>query len=405
MNLTYDAVDAKGQSRRDTVDAPSSREAIETLRRRGLFVTRIHEEVRPAPNARLGAAAPSRARLPLGTLVLFTRQMAMLLRAGSGIVPAILAIKRQMRRPAQSAVLQQIVADLEEGTTLAESLRKHPGSFDPVYCAIVAAGEASGNLTRMFERLAEIVGKRRALRKKIIGSLTYPCLLIVMCLVIALVLMLFVLPRFGDMFVQLGVQPPATTQAMLYLGVYIHDHCVQIFTLAAALVVVVVLTLTSGAGRRWMINVQTQVPLFGRLRQRLIQAQILRTMGMLLESRVGLLDTLDLARRATGNRRFARLFDDLEQTVTEGGQLSTAFERSGVVEPYICQAVRTGEDSGNLGGAMSYCADILDENNTELIGVVTKMIEPVILILMGFFVGGVAISLFLPLFDLTAAVQ
>ena len=150
---------------------------------------------------------------------------------------------------------------------------------------------------------------------------------------------------------------------------------------------------------------QIRIPFIGRLRSRLIQGQILRTMGMLTESRVGVLETLELAGRSTRNRRFQGLFNDLEAAVTSGGLLSTAFEDSGIVEPAICQAVRTGEESGNLSDALSYCADILDETNEELINVFARLLEPVILLGMGVVVGGVAISLFMPLFDLTSAIH
>lgn len=405
MQLTYDAVDLKGTATQDVVEATGQREAVELLRRRGLFVTHIAEKPGTATTEKTGSGKTGKLRLPIGTLMLFTRQMAMLLRAGSGIVPAMSAIRRQMRRPAHAALLEQVIGDLEEGVTLTNALRKHPDTFDPVYCAVIAAGEASASLTAMFDRLAAIVGNRRTLRKKILGALAYPALLIVMCSNIMLVLLLFVLPRFKDMFIQLGVHPPASTQALLAVGDFLRSHWISLVGIVAVGAVAAAWSITSKAGVAWLSNVQTRIPLFGRLRSRIIQAQILRTMGMLLESRVGLLDTLELVRRSTRNRSFQRLFDDLEESVTAGGQLSTAFERSGRVEPYICQAVRTGEDSGNLGGAMSYAADILDENNTELIGVITKLFEPMILIGMGVFVGGVAISLFMPLFDLTSAIQ
>ncbi|MBI4717851.1 MAG: type II secretion system F family protein [Planctomycetes bacterium] len=404
MLLTYDAVDTQGKTTKDVVEAMNPREAVEVLRRRGLFVTRIAEDTQNA-QAKAVHRSAVKGRLPLATLVLFTRQMAMLLRAGSGIVPAITAIRKQMRRPTHAALLEQVVSDLEEGSTLTDCLRKHPDTFDPVYCAIIAAGEASASLPNMFERLAEIVGKKRALQKKLIGTMAYPALLVAMCFKITLILLLFVLPRFDGMFQQLGVEAPATTQALLAAGQFLQAHWVAVLAGAGVVVSTLVWFLVSPRGVKWISDVQTSIPGLGRLRSRMIQAQVLRTMGMLLESRVGLLDTLDLARRSTRNRSFQELFTNLEETVTAGGQMSTAFEQCRLIEPYICQAVRTGEDSGNLGGAMTYCADVLDESNTELIGVITKLIEPVILIGMGVFVGGVAISLFLPLFDLTSAIK
>jgi type II secretory pathway component PulF len=133
--------------------------------------------------------------------------------------------------------------------------------------------------------------------------------------------------------------------------------------------------------------------------------QVFRTMGTLVQSGVGVLDTLELARGSTRNSRFRRLFDEMHDAVTSGGQLSTAFEHSGVIDPSICQAVHTGEDSGNLGEALTYCADVLDETNAELISTLVKLVEPAILILMGLVIGCVAVSLFLPLFDMTSALR
>ncbi|MFQ5591849.1 MAG: type II secretion system F family protein [Phycisphaerae bacterium] len=404
MLLTYQAVDSEGKHCSDTVDANSTRDAVNILRSRGLFVTQISESERDHSQqlVQLDSRPP---RMPLRTLTLFTRQMAMLLRAGSGLVPAVTAIARQMSHPRHRALLRRIIIDLEEGSTLTEALRAHPDTFDPVYCAVVAAGEASASLAKVFDRLAVLVQRRRALRKKILGTLAYPCLLIVMCVSILQVLVFFVLPRFADMFTQLHVEAPASTQALLSLGKAISGYWPVLLIGTAALCVGGALGARTETGKQWLSDIQLCIPFLGRLRSRLIQGQVLRTMGMLTESRVGLLETLELASRSTRNSRFRKMFASLEHAVTSGGSLSTAFEESGIVEPAICEAVRTGEESGNLSEALSYCADILDESNEELINVLARLIEPAILICMGFVVGGVAIALFLPLFDLTSAIR
>jgi type IV pilus assembly protein PilC len=163
--------------------------------------------------------------------------------------------------------------------------------------------------------------------------------------------------------------------------------------------------MTSSAGRQWLADLQLKLPLFARLRSRMIQVQVFRTMGMLLESGVGVLDTLHLVRKSTRTRRFQQLFNELEEAVTGGGRFSSAFEQSGLIEPYIAQAITTGEESGNIAGALTYCTDILEETNTEMINALMRLLEPIILIGMGLLVGGVAVSLFLPLFDMTAAIQ
>lgn len=405
MILTYDAVDANGKKSHDSIEADNSGDAVDQLRRRGLFVTEMHESVRRGASNHAGAQQPKPKRLPLKTLVMFTRQMSMLLRSGSGLVPAIAAIQRQMRNASHQAVLGEVIAELEDGSSMTDALRRHPRSFDAVYCAIVAAGEASGSLVEMFDRLSHIVQKRRALRKKILGAMAYPSLLIVMCFKILLVMLLFVLPRFNVMFTELGVETPATTQIMLTMGAFLQDHWMILLSAVVGLGVATGFALSKPAGKQWLADMQLYVPAFGWLRSRLIQGQIFRTLGMLLSSGVGLLESLDLVRHSTRNRRYQTLFDRLEQSVTSGGRLSTAFDQSGLVDASIGQAIHTGEESGHLAGAITFCADTLDETNEELVTAVTRLIEPIILIGMGLVVGGVAISLFLPLFDMTSAMR
>jgi len=403
MNLTYEAIDDQGRKTRDTLEASDARDAVEKLRRRGFYVTRIDEATGKNSSARTPAESSDAGKLPLKTLVLFTRQMAMLLRAGSGIVPAIGAIKRQAKKPSEAALYQSLMDDLEEGVPLTETMRKHPGTFDSVYCAVIAAGEASAMLTEMLERLAGMVATRRALRNKVIGALTYPALLVVMSTNIILTLLLFVIPRFGDLFVQLGVEPPMSTRVFLAISAAVVTWWPLFVGGLVATVFGTIALLTSPRGRQWISNVQTRIPIFGRLRSLLIQAQVFRTVGTLVESNVGILDALELVRGTTRNDRFQRLFDTLEETVTAGGRIGAAFEESKIVEPYICQAVHTGEDSGNMGAALTYAADMLDETNTEVINTTMKLVEPIILMGLGVVVGAVAVSLFVPLLDLTSA--
>ena len=405
MNLTYEAVDATGTRRSARLEAPNVHSAVEQLRRDGLYVTDIRETPCGDVDVPHTATGVRVGRLPFKTLVLFARQMAMLLRAGSGVVPALMAIKRQLPKPERAAVLDQLIHDLEDGLTLTEALRKQPQSFDCVFCSIIAAGEASATLADMFERLAVILQKRNGVRKKIIGAIAYPGLLIVMSFHIMGVLLFFVLPRFGAMFEQLGIDPPASTKFLLAVAMTLRTYWPLFIVAALACGVGAGLLFFGRRGRRWLGDRLIGVPLVGRVLSQLIQGQLLRTMGVLIEARVGLLETLELSRGVTENVRFSHLFDQLDETVTAGGSIYTVFERSPLIAPHVSQAIRTGEESGNLGGAISYCADALDETNEELVNAAARLLEPLILIGMGFVVGLVAVSLFMPLFDMTAAMQ
>lgn len=406
MNLTFEAIDASGRDVSDVIEAPSLREAVEALRRQGLFVTHLARAKEGEIQPRLAGSGlqPGKVRFALRQRVLFTRQMAMLLASGSAVVPALKALARQFKKPDQQALIRGMIADLEAGLPLAEAMSKYPANFDASYCAVVAAGEASAMLPGMFTKLAAMMSKRKAMRTKVLGALAYPALLIVLCTVILSILLFFVIPRFGEMFASLRVPVPTSTAFMLSVSVGLRDWWFVPLGATAAGLVAAVYLVRSAAGRQFLSDVQIRIPLAGRVRSRLIQAELQRVLGMLIEARVGVLESVGLARGVTRNRRYGGLCDEIEGAVTSGNSISSALETSGLFEASICQAVRTGEESGRLGESISYVADVLDEENAELINMVTKLVEPVILIGMGVIVGLVAISLFMPLFDVTAAV-
>lgn len=400
MNLSYEAVDAAGSAVADVIDATDAAEAIERLRRRGLFVKKISEvEAAKATTAR----APATLKLPLKPLVFLTRQLAILLKAGSALVPALQVIRRQFKKPAYEAMIRSLINDLEDGLPLADAMRKFPETFDPAYRAVVAAGEASATLPTMMDRLASILVRRRALRNKILGAMTYPLVLLVMSINVVCGMMMFVVPRFAGMFKTIGVEIPWSTQFLLNVSGWLEQYWAIPAGAAIVLGVGLFLLLGSKPGRRVLVNIQTEIPLMKRLTSRLIQARIYRTLGTLIECRVGVLDALELSREITGNRRFRRLFDDIVEALTSGDRISSVLLRSDFIEPSLAFSIQTGEENGALGPSISYCADILEEENTELIAAMTRLVEPMILVVMGVVVGGVAISLFLPLFDVTAA--
>jgi type II secretory pathway component PulF len=405
MQLAYEAIDERGRRQRSTVEARDARQAMEKLNRQGLRVTDLRDPLTNTVTNVKQTAVKVKRKLNHKSLVLFTRQVAMLLKAGSGLVPALTAIRRQMTKPEERELIGDLIHHLEEGAALTDALRQYPDTFSSAYCAVIAAGEASASLPSMFERLAAIVRNQQAMRNKVLGACAYPCLLVVLCVKIVIALTFFVIPRFADMFDQLGVEVPATTQIMLDAGSFFRDYW-------WALLIGIVVTVTGGIwllrtpkGKQTLMDVQLKLPLIGKLRRLLIQAQIFRTMGMLLEARVGVLDALELSRGVTKSSEFVKLFDALDENISAGRPISAAFDKCSLVDPAVCQAIRTGEDSGNLGGAITYCADVLDETNTQLLNTLAKLIEPAILIVMGVVVGIVAVSLFMPLFDLTSAMN
>ncbi len=416
MIVEYEAVDSAGRRVADTVEAPDVRSAVETLRKRDLFVTNVvlqsegrerrtgTKKMRASEESRREQVTSGSARLSAKQLTMFTRQMAMLLTSGSGLVPALSSIGRQFSKPEQAEMIRQLCRDLEDGSPLTEALQRFPRVFDCSYCAIIAAGEASGTLAEMFTRLAKVVGKRRTMKNKIIGALVYPALLMGLSSTIVCVLMFFVLPRFGEMFRTMDVDLPSSTATLLAVSSFARSNLLLCGAVGATVIGGLVAGFTSGAGRGFLLDMLTQVQVARRLIHGLLMGESFRVLGMLLEARVGLLEAIALVKGVTRNVRFQELYSSMETQVTSGGAISQALESSGVIPPYICHAVHTGEESGNLGSSMTYVADVLDEDNAELLETLTKLFEPAILIVMGSVVGSVAVSLFLPMFDVTAAV-
>jgi type II secretory pathway component PulF len=399
MKVAYKAIDPHGLAVTDVLEAPGLPQAHEMLRRDGYLVTDLHEAGQLAAARvwhRRGAAALSRKQL-----LFFTRQMAMLLKAGSPIVPALGAIARQLR-PGARAVLERLRSEMEQGVALAEAMKNFPETFSDTYVAIVAAGEQSANLPAMFTRLSEMITYRHRLRSRLLSALAYPCMLMVLSGVILLAMILFVVPRFAVLFETLDGAMPWSTRQMLAASQLLRGHWPEALGLAALAAVGAVLALRSRWGRQKLCDLQTRLPGGGRLGARLIQAQIFRVMGLLLESRVTLMDMLRLGRQVTSNGDFQGLCDAIQRSVEQGQRFSEAILRCRFISPSIAQAIWTGEEAGHLDQALLFVSDVLDDENGQMLSTATKLLEPAILIGMGLMVGGIAMSLFVPLFDLAA---
>ncbi|MCH8912146.1 MAG: type II secretion system F family protein [Planctomycetes bacterium] len=403
MKLAYKGIDRNGATVADVIESSSIPEAIESLRQEGLFITDIQEssgKKRVWRGTNVGAGAKA-SRLTLNELLLFTRQMAMLLRAGSPVVPALVAIAKQMKSSSRS-VVDKIRRDMEGGRGLADAMKEFPHTFPETYIAVVGAGEMSANLPDMFTRLATMVTRKREIRNRIISATAYPALLICLSFSIVMTMVVFVVPRFKALFASLNSPLPWSTKLMFGVSLFLRGHWPWFLGAGVVAVTVVVLLCKTAAGRQRLCDWQTRIPLAGKLFARLILAQMYRVMGLLLESRVGLMETLQLAGRISSNKDYQTLLTTMTETVEQGDRLGDAVSRSAMVPPSIAQAVVIGEESGHLDQAMLFVADIQDEDNAQMIDALTKLIEPIILIGMGFVVGAIALSLFIPLFDLAA---
>ncbi len=403
MQFTYQAMTSDGQTLTDRLEAASSAEAAETLRAKGLTVLQLAAARGGDAEAKPPSWKPRARRVKSGDLVLFTRQMKMLLEAGSALVPALQAIEEQTAKPSFAQLVQRIREDVEQGGTLSEAFREHPNIFRPVFCSMVAAGEATASLPKSFDRLNELAVRQHQMQKKVIGALLYPAILTLLCIAVAGVVLGFVVPRFTELFHNLNSPLPTVTRILFAVSDGALDYWPVGVGGLVATVIGVVLTFKVQQIRRRLDTLILKAPVVGRIASRLIFARVLRVWAAMLRCHVPLLEAIQHSKSALTNTVFIGLVRDVEEAVAGGGSVGRALAESGLVEPVVASAIRTGEENGRLPEAVEFVSAWMDDDNSQLVTGLMRAAEPALLTVMGLFVGLVAMSLFIPLFDLATA--
>lgn len=399
MKLAYKAVDKSGRVTNDSIEAVSTQEANDKLRQRGLFVTEINESKASAAG---GVKPARRVARSVKNLALWTRQLCVLVRSGTPLAQALAAIERQTSSGPWKDVLTDLREKVEEGIALSDAMSLHPGMFDEVSRSLVAAGESSGQLGLMLDRVATLSRQQLKTRRALTGAMIYPALLVGVGLVVTLVMLLAVIPRFSELFDSLNAGLPPTTKFLMVLSNGLRSYWWAVLLGMGALFFGVRTYLRSATGRRALDGWLVAAPHFGTVMKSIATARIARLLGVMLESRVPLLDALGLARYTTGNRLYSDLMCEATEAATRGESISGVFSRSPLISPSVSEAIRHGEQNAQIGPIMTDMADFLDEENEVIVKTAMSVLEPLILIALGLVVGFIALSLFIPLFDLTA---
>ena len=411
MKLAYEAFDAAGKRLRGTVEAASAHDATEALRRQGLFVASVEEASAAAGGGGGGSAIPAGKRTKMGkgrklkNLAMFTRQLAVLVASGVALVDALGALERQSKDAAWRQLVATIRLRVEEGVPLSEAMAAHPDVFDAVARSLIAAGEAGGIFDVMLDRLAVLTKKSLHVRQAVVGALVYPALLMVLGVNVLAMMLLFVLPRFAGMFESLDTPLPASTKMLMDVSDLLRTYWWAALGGLVGGGFGLRYWLTTATGKRAFDTFVVRAPGLKAITQSFAIARITRVLGTLLNGRVPLLDALALARQSSKNVHFAALVAKAEDAVTRGATMSSAFAESTLVSPSIVEAMRSGEQSGQVAVLMLNISDFLDEENEVVIKSLTSILEPIILIGLGILVGFIAVSMFLPLFDLTSLAQ
>jgi type II secretory pathway component PulF len=405
MKLAYNAVSATGTPISDIIEATTKDEAMDVLRGKGLFVTQIEpeSELKARKKAKAGGGIQFKSKTKrLKDVAMFSRQLNVLIATGTPLADGLAALERQVKDADFKAKLGLIRDHVEQGQTLYEALGKAPRYFDEVYRNVVKAGEESGSLPIMLDRLAVLTRKQAQIRAQLSGAMIYPCLLILITIAVLAIMLTVVMPRFTGMFESLDVPLPATTLMLMGASDMLRTYWWAVLIAAIGGATGLRFALISVSGKKFMDGVMLTVPVLRELTRSYATARIARLMGVLIECNVPLLDTIQLTRKATGNSKYETMMVEAEEIVTSGEPVSGAFADDRMIEPAFYEAVRNGEQSGRLSMLMITVADFMDEENDTRLKALTSLFEPLILVFLGLMVGGIAISMFMPMFDLTS---
>ncbi|HEX8324421.1 MAG TPA: type II secretion system F family protein [Tepidisphaeraceae bacterium] len=402
MKLTYKGFDRAGQPVTDSVDARDIADATEMLRRQGVYLTEIHAADAAAAPKMPSVSAFGKGRR-LKHVAMFMRQLHVLVATGTPVAESLIALERQSKDEKWKAVVTDIKTKVEQGASLSSAMAAHPRYFNAICRGLVAAGESGGNLDVMLERLSVLSRKQVHVRASVIGAMIYPALLTVVAVGVLVTLMIFVLPRFSALFLSLDTPLPPTTKFLMALSDITRTYWWTSPIILGAGGFGAWTMLKTPTGKRGLDRLIISAPQFGLIVRSFETAKITRLLGILLHGRVPLLEALDLTRDSTSNFYYTQLLTRASDAITRGDSLAGAFADPRLIAPSVCEAVRSGEKSGQLGTLLSTIADFLDEENDVTLRSLTSIIEPIILIILGVMVGFIALSMFMPLFDLTSA--
>ncbi len=337
-------------------------------------------------------------------IVIFTRQLATMIDAGLPIVQCLDVLATQSPNKKLRGVVRQLKEEVEAGSTFTDALRKHPKLFDDLFVNMVAAGEVGGILDNILHRLAGYMEKAMKLKSKIKGAMIYPATIITVAVGVTAVLLIFVIPVFAELFSSFGQALPAPTQFVINLSNFTIAYFKYIALVVVAAVVVARQFYKTEAGRLTFDQMFLQLPVFGDLIRKSAVARFTRTLSTLVSSGVPILDALAITARTAGNKVVERAVLQTRVSISEGRTIAEPLTQSKVFPPMVCQMIAVGETTGALDAMLQKIADFYEEEVDNAVANLTALMEPLVILFLGVIIGGLVISMYLPIFKLGSVI-
>lgn len=399
----YTALDPDGREHRGVLEGDTPRHVRQQLRDRGwspMAVDEVAERNRRNSSLRRGGSSAS-----VADVALFTRQLATLVGAGTPLEEALRAVARQTEKPRMRNLLTGVRARVVEGHSLADGLAQYPRAFSELFRATVAAGEHTGRLDLVLERLASFTERRQQLRQKVLQALIYPIVLVLVSLGVVIALLTFVVPKVTRVFEDTGQALPTLTRGLITVSDFLRDHGLLLALVLAAAVVGFTFGLRRPAFRRRVHQGILRLPLVGKLARGLNASRFARTFAILAGSGVPVLDALRISAEVIENLPMREAVTDAAGRIREGTAIHTALERSHQFPPMMVHLVASGEGSGRLESMLDRAADNQEQEVEHTIGTLLAVFEPALIVIMGGIVLVIVLAILQPIFEMNQLVS
>ncbi|MBL8867983.1 MAG: type II secretion system F family protein [Gemmataceae bacterium] len=401
----FEALDTSGQEVKDSVDATNEEEASQKIKAMGYFVTKLTAAQVKGKKGQKKKTGKSRKTFVLGgvsqkMLCIFTRQFSTLQDAGLPVLRSLRILEKQMKPSALKNSLIDVVEDVESGSTLSEALGRHPKCFDRLYVNMVKAGEAGGALEVILQRLAEFKEKSQSLKRKVVGAMVYPSVVIMVAVGILTFIMVSIIPKFKKIFEEFGLSLPQATKILIDVSDWVASYWYVIPLFPLGVYLLIKLIRLTKAGNYALDRMTLWIPIVGSLVEKTIVARTMRTLGTLISSGVPILEALSIVKDTANNVVFERMFQRVLESIREGDTIADPLREARLVDDMVVNMVEVGEETGDLDTMLYKVADFYDEEVDTLVKSLISLLEPIMIVFLGGVIGAIVISLFLPLIKL-----
>ena len=397
-SFTYTARDARGELKSATIEAQNREDVVAQLRRMRMNVVKI-EDAGKAPKKKFGGSIKMR------DIVIFTRQFSTMINSGLPLVQALDILAKQSENKTLQDVTRQVVFDVESGNTVADALRKHPKAFSDLYVNMVAAGEAGGILDTILMRLATFMEKNDALIRKVKGAMIYPAVIATVAAGAIVILLIFVIPIFQDMFADVGVDLPMPTRFVIWLSAFLQSKWWLVAAIIFGAQMLVRRYYATSNGKLQIDKLMLKAPVLGDVLRKSAVSRFTRTLGTLISSGVSILDGLEITARTAGNRVVQDAIMQSRASIAGGDTISAPLQRSNVFPPMVISMIAVGEQTGGLDEMLTKIADFYDEEVDAAVSGLLALMEPMMIVFLGTVVGGMIVAMYLPIFEMINTVQ